>query len=150
MYSVKGIEITLKVPTIEETVAWYERVLGWTGHYDVFDAEGHCQFGSVMHGDRGLNLSRFSEETRPYDNTCPNFTVFISVDEVDEVYARVVESGWEPDSMPANTFWGSRVFSMRDLNGFNLMFVQMVEPVTLEEIRRRHQVGLGKAQRARE
>lgn len=34
--------------------------------------------------------------------------------------------------------WGGRTFSMQDLNGFRLIFVQMVESVTLDEIRQRH------------
>ena len=129
MYLVKRIEVALRVPSIEKAVAWYERVLGW---------KGHCQFGSVMHGDIGLNLSRFSEKDVPYSNAYSNFTASIVVDNVDDVYTRVVENGWTPDSAPKNEFWGGRTFTMRDMNGFKLMFVQMVESVALEEVRRHH------------
>ena len=92
-----------------------------------------------MHGDIGLNLSRFSEKDVPYSNACSNFTVFIVVDNIEDVYARAVENGWTPDSAPKNEFWAGRTFTMRDMNGFKLMFVQMVEFVTLEEVRRRQQ-----------
>ena len=34
MYAVDRIEVTLTVPSIERTAAWYERVLGWVSHYD--------------------------------------------------------------------------------------------------------------------
>ena len=50
MSDVHRIEVILSVPSIEETVQWYERALGWRGHDDVFDAEGHCEFGSVGYG----------------------------------------------------------------------------------------------------
>lgn len=145
MYSVDKVEVILTVPSIEETAAWYERVLGWTGHYDVFDTEGHCQFGSVMRGEKGFkgfNLSRASEEIASYSNDDANFTALIAVDDVDAVYAKVVESGVTPDSAPENQLWGGRTFSMRDLNGFRLTFFQQVETVTVEEVRRRHQEAL--------
>ena len=51
--------------------------------------------------------------------------------------------GGEPDSAPEDQLWGGRTFSLRDLNGFNLTFVQQVESVPLEEIRRRHRDTLG-------
>ena len=119
-------------------------MLGWKGHYDVFDEEGRCRFGSVMHGDIGLNLSRFSEKGVPYSNAHSNFTVFIVVTNVDDVYNRVLENGWTPDSAPKNQFWGGRTFTTRDINGFKLMFVQIVESVTMEEVRRRHREELRK------
>ena len=112
-------------------------MLGWKGHYDVFDEEGHCQFGSVMQGDVGLNLYRHSERVVPYSNACPDFMVFIVVDDVDQVYNGVLENGWTPDSTPKNEIWGGRTFTMRDFNGFRLMFVQIVESVPVEEVRRR-------------
>jgi uncharacterized glyoxalase superfamily protein PhnB len=145
VYSVMKIEVILAVPSIEKTAAWYERVLGWTYHYDVFDAEGHCTFGSVSCGDgefRGFNLSRVSGERESYNNDAANFTAFIAVDDVDAVYAQVMEGGEVPDSEPEDQLWGGRVFSMRDLNGFRLTFYQLMEEVTVEEVRRRHQEAL--------
>lgn len=100
------------MPSIEETVAWYQRILGWEGHYDTFDEERHCTFGSIMLDDinevaegkavfRGFNLIRYRSE-EPYKNTCKNFRADIFVDDVDEAYRRVVEEGWAPDSAPEN------------------------------------------------
>ena len=151
MYKVEKIEIILTVPSIEETATWYERVLGWTGHYDTFDTEGRCTFGSVMHGDMdavmreeepftGINLSRFQGEPSSYNAEVTHFTALIHVDDVDAVYDRVIDSGiTTPGSAPENQPWGGRTFGLRDLNGFTLNFVQMVEQVTLEEIRRRYE-----------
>ena len=49
--STKKVEIILPVPSIEATIAWYQRVLGWNGNCDTYDGEGRCQFGSVFDGD---------------------------------------------------------------------------------------------------
>ncbi|MBN1934547.1 MAG: VOC family protein, partial [Anaerolineae bacterium] len=150
MYVVEKVETTLTVPSIEETAAWYGRVLGWSSHYDTFDAQGHCQFGSVMRGEMassggenraisGFNLSRFGDDAASYSGGQVHFTAFILVDDVDAVYAGVVESGVIPDTAPENQPWGGRTFSMRDLNGFALAFYQYVEQVSLEEIRQRYE-----------
>ncbi len=147
-YSVQALDITLVVPSIEETAAWYERVLGWTGHFDTFDAQGHCLFGSVLRGNteqvnrggepfKGFNLSRAAEDNGAAPG--PNFWVMVHVDDVDAVYAFAVKNGGEPEAAPENQFWGGRTFTLRDLNGFELMFVQMVEQVSLEQARRRQQ-----------
>ena len=148
MYVVEKVETILTVPSIEETAAWYERVLGWNGHYDTFDAQGHCQFGSVMQGEMaspgdedqaitGFNLSRFGGDATSYSNGQTHFTALILVDDVDAIYARVVESGIYTGPAPETQLWGGKTLSIQDLNGFHLTFYQQMETPTLEEVRRR-------------
>lgn len=149
MYTLQRIDVVLTVPSIEETAAWYERVLGWTAHYDTFDAQGRCAFGSVMLGDveavmredapfTGMNISRLQGDPASYGEPA-HFTALIRVDNVDALYARVVENGVTPASPPRNEPWGGRAFGMRDLNGFALNFYQLVERVPIEEVRRRYE-----------
>lgn len=149
MYTLDNVEVILTVPSIEETAEWYERALGWPGHFDTFDAAGNCVFGSVMCGDpertlqkqeplKGFNLSRFSGEAHSYSNEATNFTAFLAVDDVDAVHARVVEAGVTLENELEDQLWGGRTFSLRDLNGFHLTFFQLLEDVSLEEIRRRY------------
>ncbi|MFN2110353.1 MAG: VOC family protein [Anaerolineae bacterium] len=144
MYTVHKAEIILTVPSIEETAAWYERVLGWNGYCDASDAEGHCTFGSIMLGDMdsvmlenqpftGFNLSRSQEPSSLYNNDHNHFTALINVDDVDAVYARVTKSGVVPESAPVDQPWG-RIFSMRDCNGFTLTFFADVKDFTVGEI----------------
>lgn len=123
------------VPSVEETAAWYEHVLGWVAHYDAFDAQGRCVFGSVSaeapaaddeRDFKGFNLSRTSVEdhertAQPRTGSSP----WIFVDDVDQAYARVLESGVAPDSAPEDQPWGGRSFRLRDVNGLRLTFVEM-------------------------
>ena len=123
-----------------------ERVLGWNGYCDASDDEGRCTFGSVMLGDMesimrddkpftGLNLSRFDASASTYDNTHNNFTALINVNDVDAVYARVTGSGVVPEAPPENQSW-AKTFSMRDCNGFSLLFFEDIEGFTVEDIQR--------------
>jgi uncharacterized glyoxalase superfamily protein PhnB len=133
---VSEIEATLSVASIEDTVSWYERVLGWKGHFDVSGEDGKCNYGSIFAGENCyFNLQRTHDIPYPEDH--PNVTFYIHVDDVDAAYRKVTGSGWKTDHTPENQFWGGRIFTIHDINGFNLMFVQMVENPSLEEIRKR-------------
>jgi uncharacterized glyoxalase superfamily protein PhnB len=97
---------------------------------------------AVMRGEEpntAINLSRLDGDPGTYNTDQAHFTVFIAVDDVDAVYNRADQGGVVPGCPPENQAWGGRVFWLRDLNGFVLSFYQMVEEVTLEEIRRRYE-----------
>ena len=141
MCAVEKIEIILTVPSIEETAALYERVLGWTGHHDAFDPEGHWAFGSVAcggEGFRGFNLSRAAEGDAWSGDKETNFTAPGKVNDADAVHANVVDSGVAPKDVPEDQLLGVRTFKTRDVSGFQLVFWQEVEKVSIEEVRRRH------------
>ena len=137
MYAVNKVEVILTVPSIEETQAWYERVLGWNGHCDIHDAEGHCLFGDVMRGElesvadgrplTGFNLGRFQGDAASYGTEGAHCTLFVKVDDVEDAYARVVESGVEIDAPLAEQPWGGKTFSFFDLNGFHLTLYELKE-----------------------
>jgi predicted enzyme related to lactoylglutathione lyase len=130
MYHVQRIEVVLTVPSIEETAVWYEQVLGWTAHYDAFDDQGNCLFGSVsvsLEPFVGFNLARLPAGGGPGLPVGPRSSAWVFVDDVDALYGRVVENGGLPDAPPEEQFWGSRTFKMKDVNGFEITFVHMLE-----------------------
>jgi uncharacterized glyoxalase superfamily protein PhnB len=137
MYAVDKVEVILTVPSIEETQAWYERVLGWNGYCDIHDAEGRCGFGCVMCGDldsvadgrslTGFNLSRFQGDAASYGTGGAHCTLFVKVDDVEDAYAHVVESGIEIDAPLEAQPWGGKTFSFFDLNGFHLTLYELRE-----------------------
>lgn len=129
---------------MEETVEWYERVLGWKGGYDVFDKDDDCLFGEVYtttpsseenHSNIGFNLARSDAEAK-CENSC-DWQALIYVDDVEHLCQSVLEKGWSIQSRPEDQPWGGRTFKMLDLNGVRLTFAQMVESPSLEEIQRR-------------
>jgi uncharacterized glyoxalase superfamily protein PhnB len=127
--NVKRIEAILTVPSVEDTIAWYEQVLEWSGHYDVHDEEGDCLFGSVFSnaGDfLGFHLSRYLGD-KPYDRQHIDHAYMIHVDDVDAAYARAMEMKAEIDGPPQTQSWGGRSFSMVDINGYQLIFTMQVE-----------------------
>lgn len=136
---INQIVLTMHVPSIEDTIAWYERILGWKGHCDTSNAAGQCLFGSVLLQERpavGFNLARSIEADAL--GVCKHCSSWIYVQDVDAIYNRVVDQGWPVETAPENQFWGERLFRLRDLNGNQLVIVQSIEEVGLEQIRERH------------
>jgi uncharacterized glyoxalase superfamily protein PhnB len=138
MSHINQIILTLHVPSIEDTAAWYERVLGWKGHFDIFNDTGQCLFGSVVLNESpfaGFNLTRSDEN--PAGDQCHHCSSWVYVADVDVVYSRVLEQGWAVETALANQFWGERLFNVRDINGNLLVIAQHIEDIGLEEIRER-------------
>jgi len=133
------IILTLHVPSIEDTAAWYERILGWKGHFDTFNEAGQCLFGSVMLKENpfvGFNLTRSMESKA--GEKCNHCSSWVYVEDVDAVYRRVLEQGWPVETAVEDQFWGERLFKLRDMNGNQLIITQQIEDIGPEEIQERH------------
>lgn len=48
--------------------------------------------------------------------------IYVSVDNVDEYYDKVIAKGLKPSSQPKDWPWGNREFVMRDPDGYKLVF----------------------------
>jgi len=140
MVAIQKMVLTLNVPSIEATIEWYERVLEWRGHQDVWDQAGNCLFGSVGYRTspfEGFNLSRSLNDQALPASQCDHCQVWFYCDDVDWLYEKVTHAGVQVNP-PQDQFWGDRTFQMRDINGFELIFAHSVEDVGLEQIRARH------------
>jgi uncharacterized glyoxalase superfamily protein PhnB len=137
------IEIIVSVPSVEETAEWYRRVLGWKCSYDVYDKDDNCLFGEVITGSSnsedsqnnvGFNLARSSEAMSRKDS---NWEALVYVEDIENLYHRVVENSGNIVSGLEDQPWGARTFKVVDLNGVRLTFAQMMESPSIEEIQRR-------------
>ena len=125
MSKVERVELNLFVPSIEDTAAWYQRVLGWKYECDATDSEGHCTFGSVSYSqDPFLGMNLIRSTAKGYSNECSNFTVFIKVDDLDQINRGLISAGVTPESGPREEGWGAKTLSLRDCNRFLLTFWQ--------------------------
>jgi predicted enzyme related to lactoylglutathione lyase len=135
----ESLQLTLAVPSVAETMAWYEHVFGWHGYCHMHSPEGECVFAAVLWREKPMgciNLSRCTDEGE-YSNDGAHFYALLHVDDVDAVYAQVRAAGCKTLSAPQTEIWGGRSFDMLDLNGFRLVFVQWMEDVSAEELQRR-------------
>ena len=64
---------------------------------------------------------------------------WVYVEDVHAVYGRVLEQGGPVEAAIKNRAWGERPFTLRDLNGNQLVIAQQIEDIGLEVIRARQQ-----------
>lgn len=120
----------LMVEDVEASAAWYTELLGFTVDAGVPGDDGALNF-AILHRD-GIQLMlqrRASLEADvPTLKDVPigaSQTFFITVDEVDGLYAPLAD---RVETVVAlhNTWYGTREVYFRDLNGYILCFSQQI------------------------
>jgi uncharacterized glyoxalase superfamily protein PhnB len=116
----RELSVSLTVQDLQKSLAWYRDVVGF------WVASTHERDGAVMavslkagtvrilitQDDGGKGASRAKGE---------GFSLYIAtVQNVDELAARIKERGGILDMEPTNTPWGARVFRLRDPDGFRI------------------------------
>jgi catechol 2,3-dioxygenase-like lactoylglutathione lyase family enzyme len=110
--------VTLLTADMGEAVAFYE-ALGFHLLYGGPEAT----FTSFRVGASYLNLQ--------LSPGAPRMDVWgrvvLWVDDVDAMYRRALEAGFEPDTSPADASWGERYFHIRDPHGHELSFARPLD-----------------------
>jgi catechol 2,3-dioxygenase-like lactoylglutathione lyase family enzyme len=107
--------VTLATADMAGAVDFYER-LG----FDVLHGGPDGDFTSFRIGDGYLNLA-----LRPgYAPGTPWGRTIFYVSDVDEMHARVVAAGLQPETEPADAPWHERYFHILDPDGHELSFAK--------------------------
>jgi uncharacterized glyoxalase superfamily protein PhnB len=103
----------------DAAIEWIERTLGFDRgevHRDDGGAVVHAELtlgnAVVMVGTAGIGREPFRSEIRPGGSL-----VYIATDEVEQLYARALESGADVAIEISDTDYGSRDFTLRDPEG---------------------------------
>jgi len=111
--------VTCAVRTMPEAITFYTQ-LGFTLVY----GGPHAQFSTLQAGDAFVNLTL----APTYTPTWWGRTIF-RVTDVDALYRTVLAQGLTP-TPPQNGPWGERYFHLRDPNGHELSFAELLpQPV---------------------
>jgi catechol 2,3-dioxygenase-like lactoylglutathione lyase family enzyme len=117
--SVSGL--TCFVKNLEKTGKFYE-ALGFeikkkeADHITAYSNWFWIDFVSMEKGAR-------AESIKPQDlaSKGAGFSIYLSVDNVDDFYKELIENGMKPVTEPQNKPWGNREFSLPDPDGYNLV-----------------------------
>jgi catechol 2,3-dioxygenase-like lactoylglutathione lyase family enzyme len=112
--------VTLLTTDMRKSVAFY-RDLGFEMLYGGVDAE----FTSFQVGTGFLNV-QLTTGGHPRGSIWGR--VVFWVDDVDEMYQRVLVAGFLPETPPADATWGERYFHVRDPDGHELSFARPLHP----------------------
>jgi catechol 2,3-dioxygenase-like lactoylglutathione lyase family enzyme len=121
--SVRSISaVTLAVRDMSRSVGFYQGSVGLKMLYGGPDAD----FSSLRVGSGYLNLIRSTEGGRHWWGR-----VVFHVDDVDQMYRRLVDAGVQPATSPQDAPWRERYFHVTDPDGHELSFAK---PLAAEDM----------------
>jgi uncharacterized glyoxalase superfamily protein PhnB len=112
----------LTVNDLQKSLAWYRDVLGFTVDRE-HQREGKLVAVSLKAGDVQLLLGQDDGAKGLNRVKGEGLSLqFTTAQNVDEIAKRIKEQGGTLDTEPTDMPWGPRVFRVRDLDGFKLVF----------------------------
>lgn len=117
----RALQASLTATDLEKSLAWYHEVLGFTIDQR-YEREGVTAAVSLKAGDVRLLLNQ-DDGARGWDRAKGEGVSLqiTTVQDIDEVAARIREMGGTLDTEPADMPWGARTFRLRDPDGFKLV-----------------------------
>ena len=113
-----GAAPVFPVGDVNVAVAWYAGKLGFTPVHVNADETGEANYAIVRLGDVEIHLLQNGFEGEPVRSPAEAmFTMRGSVDDVDDLYKRCVESGLVFLRELADQPWGARDFTVLDPDG---------------------------------
>ena len=116
----KSLSPNLGVADVDKTVEYYEKNLGFKLMMSM-PKEGKLDWAMMMNGDVVIMFQEFRNLERELPNFKSRepgtFTLYVQTDDV-EGYYNLVRNRVEILKEIFTTFYGSREFALRDLNGY--------------------------------
>jgi len=109
--------VTLSTSDVRASIAFYSSL----GFVKLHGGEDEL-LTSFRVGNGFLNLMRTDDRGR--SGTWGRVIIYVS--NVDAMYKRCVDQGWQPSSEPADAPWGERYFHIRDPAGHEISFARPI------------------------
>ena len=113
--------ISITVKDLGKSLAWYQEVLGFTIERKI-EREGKLRGVALKAGDVRLSINQ-DDGAKGWNRVKgEGFSLRITTNQnIDELAKRIKEHGGTLESEPTDTPWGSRLFSLKDPDGFKLV-----------------------------
>lgn len=120
--TLKSLTPILWVRSIEHSVDFYKKKLGFDLQFAMTGDGGKMLHASVVNGDVTLMIGS-KEDGSPLGGGAE---LYINLESVDGYYERVRREGAPITEAIADQYWGDRTFSVTDPDGYVLTFAQTV------------------------
>jgi PhnB protein len=130
----------LSIAGVADALGFYERVLGASVRMRMDAPGGLVAYAEI---ELGGSVIMLGEEALPDSDPSPkklggtSVSLFVYVEDVDEVFRRAVEAGAQAVSEPEFHFYGDRVATIDDPFGHRWNVATHVEDVSPEDMNRR-------------
>jgi uncharacterized glyoxalase superfamily protein PhnB len=127
-FRARSLEVSLTVQDVAKSLAWYCDVMAFTVD-ELYERDGKVIAASLKAGSVRILIGQ-DDGKKGWDRVKgEGFSMqFTTVQDVDAIARRVVERGGTLDTQPTDMPWGSRVFRVRDPDGFRLVIASERTP----------------------
>jgi uncharacterized glyoxalase superfamily protein PhnB len=121
-FQASALAASLTVKDLEKSIAWYHDVVGFTIDRRI-EREGKLRGVSLRAGDVRLSINQ-DDGAKGWDRIKGlGFSLQITTKQnIDEIAIRIKKHGGTLETEPTDTPWGSRIFRVKDPDGFKLVF----------------------------
>ena len=115
------LSASLTMKDLGKSLAWYQEVLGFTIERKI-EREGKLRGVALKAGDVRLSINQDDGAKGWNRIKGEGFSLRITTNQnMDELAKRIKKHGGTLESEPTDTPWGSRLFSLKDPDGFKLV-----------------------------
>jgi len=116
----RPIAVSLTVKDLQKSITWYCDVVGFAVDRKI-ERDGKLRGVSLKAGDVLISINQ-DDGAKGWDRIKgEGFSLRITTEQnIDEIANRIKKLGGTLDSEPADMSWGSRLFRLRDPDGFKI------------------------------
>lgn len=121
----------LTVKDVDAAVKFYTENLNFKHDFSMAGPDGSNVFAFVSLGDNAIGISK-----EDLDVKCGVGVVFMVYvpDDIDAYYQAVQDNGTAIAAPIKDEYWGDRIFSVVDMDGYYLTFAKTVKQADMQEI----------------
>lgn len=128
--------INLRVANVEESLRYYQEVLGFEDDFHHGAEDGALMYASMKCDGAQVMLSSLEdvpETARPFRGAGVDVLFNLQDGDVDAYYAQVKQKGARIAVEIEDKFWGHREFVVEDPDGYRLVFTKHVKDVDFSQ-----------------
>jgi PhnB protein len=130
---VESLSPVLEVRDMDTTINYYRDTLKFTDASVLRSPDGSAVHGMASHGPVSVQFSPGGEPKSPRG---AGVTLYVQVGavDIDAYYGEVSRAGADVVETITDRFWGDRSFTVRDPDGYQIMFAKQVKNMTMEDM----------------
>jgi AraC family transcriptional regulator len=112
---------------MDETVKWFEEILGWYYEIDERNSNGKGTYGCVYDLPRefeNLHIAPFTGIHLFYGEPKKGVVAFIKVQGIESLYKFVKNNGWNDITEIEVQPWGSKMCTIKNPDGYEMRFFE--------------------------
>lgn len=120
-FRARTLSASLTVNDLQKSMDWYQNVAGFTVG-ERYEREGVLRGVVLIAGNIEIMLGQ-DDGAKGWDRVKgQGFSLyFTTVQDVDQLAARITDHGWTLETEPTDMPWGARIFRAKDPDGFTLV-----------------------------